>query len=119
MERYFLYLEDFHVIVCRICQYGIPKDGVQLHLRRHHKNEIELSVRKELETHVRTLVLWDVSDIQSPAEEVNAIEGLKTHEGFICTVQDCNKLCTTPGSMEKHCQLNHDWVKSKGTRHSE
>ena len=70
-----------------------------------------------MENHVKDLDVRPIKEISNPPTEVAAIEGLKVHEGFMCTFGGCNHLRATLTSIEKHCQREHEWTKSKGTYH--
>jgi len=113
-NSHIFYLEEFHVIVCRTCKYGLTKGGVKKHFRRRHK-ELELYIRRELEDHAKVLDVWEVEKIKAPTEEVTALEGLEIHEGFICTSAGCGQVAGTSRSIEEHCRDDHGWIKSKGT----
>ena len=90
-NQYLLYLQQFQTIICRECEYGITKKGVRLHFLRHHQ-EIALKERQELDDYVKNFDAREVKDVKSPSKEVIAIEGLKIHEGFIYTFEECNHL---------------------------
>jgi Orsellinic acid/F9775 biosynthesis cluster protein D len=113
-EQYVFYLEQFQSIVCRECQYGITKGGLRRHFERRH-NSIPVKQRRDLETYIKQFDLREVKETQDPLNEVNPIEGLKIHEGYMCTVQGCHHLRTTLMSIQKHCQSKHGWTESKGT----
>jgi hypothetical protein len=115
-QQHLLYLQQFQTIICRQCQYGITKDGVRLHFERHHQ-AIALKRRRELENYAKEFDVCEAKDVNSPSKEIKAIEGLKIHEGFVCRFNGCNHSCVKLKSIQKHCQIKHDWTASKGTRH--
>ena len=108
-EQYLLYLSEFETVVCRECKYGITKDGVRLHFRRHHK-EVSLRKRQTLEIYAQTLNVRETRNVSTPMEQVTAIGGLMIHKGFKCTSVNCDHLCTTVESMKKHCGDKHSWI---------
>lgn len=112
-EQYILYLQLFETIICRECQYGITKDGIRLHFSRHHQM-IPLKQRRELENYVLNFHVTDIKNVVTPIKEVNAVQGLKIHEGFMCTWKDCGHLRGTVPSIILHCVEEHGWIKSKG-----
>jgi len=112
-EEHVLYLNDFHAIVCRECRHGIAKEKLQRHFRMFHKN-VELHVRRELDNYVRGFEVWDIKDVPVPKEEVDAVEGLKVYEGYICTVEGCKHLRGTIESITRHCKEKHEWTTSRG-----
>jgi Orsellinic acid/F9775 biosynthesis cluster protein D len=110
---YFIYLEDWKVLVCRPCKYGLPKKGVERHLRNKHQ-AIPLTIRQALIVYARSLLLLPPSEIQTPRQGISipAFDCLELHEdGCYCTL--CDAIYGTEGSMIIHCQ-EHNWVKSQG-----
>jgi Orsellinic acid/F9775 biosynthesis cluster protein D len=51
-------------------------------------------------------------EIQSPTTEVEAIDGLKVIDGFVC--ESCDALYGSLLSIKGHCQRIHGWTESKG-----
>jgi hypothetical protein len=63
---------------------------------------------------VKGFDLFNMEDVPIPSGEVAPIEGLTIYNGFMCTVVDCDYLQGTLNSIQKHCQVKHGWIKSKG-----
>jgi len=78
-----------------------------------HKN-IELRVRRQFSEYVKNLEIGETIDVETPTQEIVPVEGLKVHNGFICTVEGCRCLRTTLTSMKQHCQAKHCWTEQKG-----
>jgi hypothetical protein len=112
-EQLLIYLPQFHVIVCRECQYAINKRGVNKHFRRLYQH-IDIRVRNQLNDYVQKFDVWEVEQVETPTEEVEIIKGLKVLAGFICTVEGCNNKRTTLKSITEHCRDKHGWIKSNG-----
>jgi len=115
-ESHLLYLAQFQTMVCRACEHGLTKHGLRLHFERHH-GEISLKERRELENYVKDFHIAETEDVQSPLTKVGIINGLKIHQGFICTSEGCGHLRTTLKSIKEHCRGEHGWTLSKGMCH--
>jgi len=102
-------------MICQLCPDGVPKNGVALHYRRHHKHQLKLGIRKDLVKYANNFDLCEEDDFKSPNMIIPRIEELAVHEGLRCLYDNCNYACIKPGMMKKHCQGAHKWVKSKGT----
>ena len=113
-DQYIAYNDQFHIMICHLCEYGIPKNGIGLHYRRHHK-DLSLQTRKELVLYANNFDL--VENIEYPDEIIPPITGIKIDKGMVCSNQSCNYACILQSSMEKHCQLQHDWVSTDGNKY--
>jgi Orsellinic acid/F9775 biosynthesis cluster protein D len=116
--QYVLYLDEFKVVICRQCEYGITKGGIRLHFERHHTS-IPVKDRRALENHLLSLQIAEVKDVKAPVTAVEFIKGLKIHEGYMCAAEGCHHLRTTLVSIKKHCQSEHRWTASKGTYYND
>jgi len=113
-DDYFVFLNTWKVLVCRPCQYGLQKNGVEKHLIREHQ-AIPLAIRKDLIVYTETLTLLSPSEVLTPSTfpPIQAFDCLKQfNEGRQCI--QCKAVCGTLSSMEAHCRDKHEWVKSKG-----
>jgi Orsellinic acid/F9775 biosynthesis cluster protein D len=107
---YVTYDEGLETLICRSCQYGLNPNGVRRHYRRCHK-ELPLKIRNKIIEWCDMLVARPLKDVQIPTREVDAIDGLKVFDGFMC--ETCGALCGTPLSIRYHCRTSHDWTVSK------
>jgi len=110
---YFIYLEKWKVLVCRSCKHGLPKKGVERHLRAEHQ-VIPLNIRQTLNIYAQSLSLLPPSEVQAPRRDISipVFDCLELYQdGCYCTV--CDAIYGTEGSMIIHCQA-HNWVKSQG-----
>jgi hypothetical protein len=110
---YFIYLNEWKVIVCRGCKYAPQKNGVKRHLKEKHQ-VVPNAIRNELVTYAQSLNLLPSSQVRTPSimESVPAFECLELFEtGWRCI--ECNVLYGTEGSMKVHCR-KHNWIQSQG-----
>ena len=113
IDQYVTYNDQFHIMICRLCEHGIPKNGVGLHYRRHHK-DLTLQTRKELVLHAKNFDL--VENIEYSNEIIPPIDGIKIEKGMVCSNQLCNYACLLQSSMEEHCKLQHNWISTNGNK---
>jgi hypothetical protein len=112
---YFIYLNEWKVLVCRCCKYGLRKNGVPRHLSGKHK-VIPKVIRKALVKHTQTLAIVLPEEIQTPSTSIPAFECLELiSDGCRCT--KCNALYGTVDSMIVHCRNTHDWIQGQGIVH--
>ncbi len=102
-------------MICLVCHDGVSKNDVARHYREHHKLEVPLCVRKDLVKYANNFDLCEMDAFESPNMIIPRIEDLAVQQGLRCLYDDCNYACIMPTSMEKHCEVAHGWVKSKGT----
>ena len=113
-DDYFVYLDIWKVLVCRSCQYGLQKNGVESHLIRKHQ-AILLAIRKALIAYAETLTLLSPSQVLTPSTStsIQAFDCLKLFNEGSCCIQ-CEALFGTLSSMKMHCRDKHNWVESQG-----
>jgi Orsellinic acid/F9775 biosynthesis cluster protein D len=110
IHSYVTYAEELEALICRSCQHGLNPNGVQRHFQRVHK-ALPFRVRKRIVEWCDGLIVRRLEDVQTPTTEVDAIDGLKVTDGFICGT--CDAVCGTPLSIRKHCRIEHNWTLSK------
>jgi hypothetical protein len=110
IQSYVIYNEDLKALICRSCQYGLNPKGVKRHFQLYHKG-VTLQLRKRIIAWCDTQSAKRLEDVEILMREVDAIEGLKVIDGFIC--HTCESLWGTLPSMMKHCQVSHKWTTSK------
>ena len=112
-EQYIKYEARLYIMICRLCNTTITKNGIAWHYREHHKT-LSLTTRKELVKYSNNFDLRDTDELQYPSTIIPYIEELEVTEGLRCLYDGCNYACIEPNSMEKHCRPGHGWTASKG-----
>jgi hypothetical protein len=107
-----LYNEDHQIAICVPCEKGLPDDTWQ-HFKRNHR-DISLATRRIIVEQVQNLPRLPAENVQSPLEEVDAIEGIEIIPGFKCIANEtCNEVCGKLGSIQEHCRDKHGWSKKR------
>lgn len=108
-SKYVLYLEQWRVLIClhENCKFGLTPDGIGLHLRRHHKDIYDLSLRRNIQLYAKTLLLLAPFEVISPTNVPYPIQGLKIWSGWRCRV--CFVVGPESGGAEPHCRAKHGW----------
>ena len=91
LNQYIVHLMDYKVVICRLCQIGIPPDNSQAHYNCHHtdskKFPISLEIRQQIVQHMSTLSLVAPTDVEITG---NYIPELGVQWGWRCKYKDCN-----------------------------
>ena len=105
-----LYNEDHQIAICVPCKKGLPDDTRQ-HFQRNHK-DISLATRRIIIEQVENLPRLPAENVESPLEEMDAIEGIEIIPGFKCIADDmCNEVSGKLSSIQAHCRDKHGWNK--------
>ena len=89
-----------------------PKD-IGSHLRKYHKS-LSLSERTAIVTHIKGLDTIEPEQFLAsllPNSEIDAIDGLPSHDLFRCNT--CQKLAAET-TLIRHCRDKHKWTSSNG-----
>jgi Orsellinic acid/F9775 biosynthesis cluster protein D len=113
-EQSIRYEPLFRVMICRLCQKGVSKNGVARHYREYHK-ALSLRVRRDLVKYSNNFDRCEPSEVQYPTTIVSSIQDLEIRQGIRCLYDNCYHAYLAQGSMEYHCGNAHDWTKSRGT----
>jgi len=111
-EQYIKYEARLYVMICRICNTTITKNGTKHHYREDHKT-LSLATRQELIKYSNNFNLHEMDELQYPNTIIPYIEELEVIEGLRCLYDGCNYTCIEPSSMEKHCRPCHGWTALK------
>lgn len=99
------------LLICVQCQYAYIPSFIAGHLRGHK------IAPKNLDTTLAELVnFFQISANHTtifPNPNGLAIEGIRVHDGLACT--QCDYVCCTNGSADKHNQINHNSVQTPFT----
>jgi hypothetical protein len=108
------FLPEYGVLLCILCTkaHCVPLQGITQHLREFHADSLSKKQRAELVKYANSLKgrLTNPKDVQTPAREGGAVDGLYKIKGWECL--ECDKLLGTEDSMKQHCR-GHGWELSK------
>lgn len=113
-SKYVLYLENWQAVVClhEDCKYCMMPNGIELHLRRHHKTVYSLELRRQIQSYTKRLILVHPSAINIPMNMPLPIEGLKVWNGWQC--KKCFKVGPGKTGGKEHCRGQHGWTSLQG-----
>ena len=109
MNAYVTYNTKYKVLICRQHKYGIARDNIGRHFRRHHQS-VPVATRNAIVDYFKNLDLAAQENITMAGETVHAIEGLTVVDGYQCLYHDCSELRGTYVSMKEHCKKEHGCV---------
>ena len=112
-EQYIKYEGQLCIMICRLCNGGVTKNGIAWHYSRHHK-EVDICARKNIVKYSNNFDLCETKHIQYPNKIIPRIEELAVFQGVRCSYNGCNYACVLPSGMPDHLTLCHGWVPSKG-----
>jgi hypothetical protein len=98
VNSFVTYVEEFKVLICRMCRHGLVSTGVKRHFPWRHKS-IPIEVRKQIVEFAELLDAKKPEVVQVPTGEVAVIEGLDIIKGFGCGT--CNALYGQVQSTER------------------
>jgi len=105
VNSFVTYVEEFKVLICRMCRHGLVTTGVKRHFQWRHKS-IPIEIRKQIIEFAEQLDAPKPEEVPVPTREVAAIEGLDIIKGFAC--RQCDALYGQLQSMERHCRTQHE-----------
>jgi Orsellinic acid/F9775 biosynthesis cluster protein D len=108
--KYFVYLHEHKLLVCRDCKHCLQPNGIQLHLQKKHRST-QLVTRKALIEYANGLLLRGSKEAIAPTIPLPVFECLEITNGFQCLI--CDSLCGTIDDVKKHCRT-HDQKTSQG-----
>ena len=106
MNEYVTYNAEYKVLICRQHKYGISPDGILRHFRDFHK-AVPLATRQAIGDYSKTLDLATPTEVGTPCEPVQPVQGLMVINGFRCEYNGCSELRGTEMSMKQHCWETH------------
>ena len=112
MDCYLVHDTIYQVVICRQHHYAINPTGIFRHFRDEHKG-ISVEIRKQLVEYVKGLNLLEPNQVNVPQDRIQ-IDALSTYDGYICLYERCREARGTIGSIQKHCQDDHQWNLSAG-----
>jgi len=112
-EQYIKYEAQLRVMICRLCNRGVPKNGTAWHYREHHK-DVDRRARKDIVKYCNNFDLCKTEEIQYPNTIIPRIEELAVAQGVRCSYNGCNYACLLPSGMPDHLTPCHGWKPSKG-----
>ena len=113
--EFFYYLEEFHLLVCQICQVGILRSRVELHLRREpHRLDKETRTRAIRWAEGLDVIsgLDDIGRLTAPLDTSDAIPYLQEPklDGIRCAfVDDCRFVGANMRRVREHLKSVHQW----------
>jgi hypothetical protein len=113
--EYLLHDNDHNVVICIPCGYAMIPTGVLKHYNETHSKDIPIETRKRLIAYVESVknTLITPKEVVYRRKDLEPVKGLTlVSNGCECT--ECGMLYGTVGSMMKHCERKHNWIKSKG-----
>jgi hypothetical protein len=115
-NAYFERLEDFPVVICRACQYGVWPSQIEGHLQRAHQH-ISPTIRIQLGDEVRSWPHITINPIELdiPSTRTQAIPQLISPlDGWQCQLspQSCLYVCLSIDTMRQHWLKQHGWSRT-------
>ena len=106
IQQYLIFNSHYAVLICRTCQQAVHCGGIELHLRRFHK-EYSLHIRRQLVGFSQSVTLSCTEDIKAIQPDLNGgpIEGLKIITGYQCKY--CDKSFGALNSFQIHINKQH------------
>ena len=113
MDRVLRYLPKYKVVLCSICSHCIKGDGIDLHLRRFHK-DVHFKTRREwqqqLKEEVDSQEVVEPAAVEIPIHVSTPIQELPIVDGFQCL--SCDFISGTVGTAHFHART-HGWLTGK------
>ena len=106
MERYISYNEEFKLMICRTCRYGLSTNYIGDHFRIHH-NASWREHRVHLIEYVQKFSLLAVDALERPDAMREPVDGLKIHDGWCCGEDECCFCSLSEKHVENHCRKEH------------
>ncbi|KAK3718577.1 hypothetical protein LTR37_005081 [Vermiconidia calcicola] len=100
----FIYHQQFGVVVCRACKFGVQPGALASHLLRH---KIYRKERRQLLSELSSATLLDPPEVPIPGPESSPVEGLFIYDGYKCSVPDCEHLVVSLKRMKLHWREEH------------
>ena len=118
--EFFYHLEEFHLLICRICRVGIPRSHLDSHLKRQpHRLDQETRTKAMQWAEGLDVISGadDIGRLTAPADTSDAIPFLREPQtgGVRCTfVEDCTFVGASVFRVRRHLKCVHQW--EEGTR---
>ena len=98
------YLEDYGVLVCKICRFAIQPSAISTHLKRH---QLYRDRRRRLLEHIGQLSLAEPSNVVLPLPNSEPISVLPVYNGYKCLVDGCGYNCASFKRIQSHESAVH------------
>ena len=104
VEDILLYLPNYGVIICKICQYAVQPTALSGHLLNHQVYRIE---RRKLLDEISTLTLYQPEDVPFPPYNSVALPDLPVYKGYRCNASGCSRAFVSQKRMNQHWSESH------------
>ena len=114
-EKHFQHLLQYHIIICRKCQFAVIPKQLESHIYGHHPSITPEQRQSIIEATARlTDVAPTPEEVQYPRAGSPAIPGLPIlWDGLRCVQQTshgvCSYVCRERTGIQRHCREQHQW----------
>ena len=115
-SRFFRYLAEFNVLLCKSHGYAISYSAIQYHLSSYHK-ELSPAIRSKLSTYTISLF---TNNPRFPIEKINEIPELPLYFGLKCELSSilsnskCGFISRSERYIKKHAKQVYNWPNQRG-----
>lgn len=94
-------MQPFGLIICVLCGYGVLGKHIRGHLEEHHSDRT--LKKEEVDDIIHRFQLADSrEEIPFPSQPIQAIEGLNTLPGLVCSVPGCRLMTISQKAVSPH-----------------
>ena len=114
MSAYLFFNQEQHVLICKEHQYAVSSKWVSRHFLEEHN--LNITARQGIIQYASQFTTSEASQLIYTTGKVVPVPYLSTIVGFQCKYDMCEKVLGTLKSVQKHCQLDHDWKAKDGEK---
>ena len=104
VKDYINYLPEFQVVVCHLCEIGIPPKNPLRHYEQNHTSKkdhpVAMEIHRKIAEYMATLNLCEPHKVICPRQLVPGLKVIK--DGLICNFPGCGQCSTSESGMVTH-----------------
>ena len=115
-HQYFEHVAEYHVAVCRECQYAIWPDQIEGHLQKQHKKLLKSAQAIGDAVRQWAGLIQYPSELKIPNTGVQSVPQLPVYDdGLLCQMggEHCQYVVRSKESMRRHWREIHGWSAGK------